>query len=158
MNPQHPSASASGSIDDRRTQGGNIMQPIRGKESAAAMLIVLFTLFLTAFSSAADYAIVWSTIDGGGGTSSGGDFTLSGTIGQPDAGTMAGGDFALMGGFWPGEYDCVVNMESFGMFAAEWLSGSGSPADLNEDGDVDIVDLATLASLWLSYCPGDWPL
>jgi hypothetical protein len=45
-------------------------------------------------------AIDWSTIDGGGGTSTGGVFTVSGTIGQPDAGTMSGGGFTLSGGFW----------------------------------------------------------
>ncbi len=48
------------------------------------------------------YSIDWSTIDGGGGTSTGGVYTVSGTIGQPDAGTMGGGQFTLAGGFWPG--------------------------------------------------------
>ena len=47
------------------------------------------------------YNLTWSTVDGGG-TSTGGDYTLSGTAGQPDAGTMTGGDFALGGGFWTG--------------------------------------------------------
>ena len=31
------------------------------------------------------FEINWHTFDGGGGTSSGGDFVLSGTAGQPDA-------------------------------------------------------------------------
>ena len=35
------------------------------------------------------YDLTWSTADGGGYTfSSGGNYTLGGTIGQPDAGTM----------------------------------------------------------------------
>ena len=46
------------------------------------------------------YSIDWSTIDGGGGTSTGGVYTVSGTIGQPDAGTMSGGTYTLSGGFW----------------------------------------------------------
>ena len=46
------------------------------------------------------YTIDWSTVDGGGGTSTGGVFTVSGTIGQPDAGAMSGGDYSLTGGFW----------------------------------------------------------
>jgi hypothetical protein len=46
------------------------------------------------------YTIDWSTIDGGGGTSTGGVYTVSGTIGQPDAGTMSGGTYTLSGGFW----------------------------------------------------------
>jgi hypothetical protein len=48
----------------------------------------------------AQYAINWSTVDGGGGTSTGGVYTVSGTIGQPDAGVMSGGNFTLTGGFW----------------------------------------------------------
>jgi len=47
-----------------------------------------------------NYALDWFTIDGGGGTSSGGPYALAGTIGQPDAGTMSGGAFRLVGGFW----------------------------------------------------------
>lgn len=50
---------------------------------------------------AQNYSVDWFTIDGGGGTSSGGVYSLSGTIGQPDAGaTMTGGQYTLVGGFW----------------------------------------------------------
>jgi hypothetical protein len=63
----------------------------------AGVLCLLSTLL-----HAQNYSIDWFTIDGGGGTSSGGNFSLSGTIGQPDAGTqpMTGGGFSLTGGFW----------------------------------------------------------
>jgi hypothetical protein len=50
--------------------------------------------------NAQSYSIDWSTIDGGGGTSTGGVYAVSGTIGQPDAGTMSGGNYTLQGGFW----------------------------------------------------------
>jgi hypothetical protein len=46
------------------------------------------------------YSIPWYTIDGGGGTSTGGLFALQGTAGQPEAGTMTGGPYTLTGGFW----------------------------------------------------------
>jgi hypothetical protein len=49
---------------------------------------------------AQQYSVDWFTIDGGGGTSTGGVFTVSGTIGQPDAGQMSGGTYTLSGGFW----------------------------------------------------------
>lgn len=63
------------------------------------------TLFAIALAPASllaqSYAIDWSTIDGGGGTSTGGVYSVSGTIGQPDAGqTMTGGNYSLTGGFW----------------------------------------------------------
>ena len=46
------------------------------------------------------YSIDWQTIDGGGGTSTGGVYSVTGTIGQPDAGAMSGGNYTLQGGFW----------------------------------------------------------
>jgi hypothetical protein len=50
--------------------------------------------------SAADYSITSFTIDGGGGASTGGQFSLTGTIGQPEAGVLSGGQFTLQSGFW----------------------------------------------------------
>jgi hypothetical protein len=47
------------------------------------------------------YGLPWSTVDGGG-TSTGGVYTLSGTAGQPDAGVLSGGEYTLGGGFWRG--------------------------------------------------------
>ena len=61
----------------------------------AAALIVCATVSLHA-----QLVIGWSTIDGGGGTSTNGQYSVSGTIGQPDAGSMSGGPFSLVGGFW----------------------------------------------------------
>ena len=61
----------------------------------------------------AQYSINWSTIDGGGGTMSGGDYAVRGTIGQPDAANMDGGDFLVHGGFW---VPAAVQMEG-----APWL-------------------------------------
>jgi len=73
------------------------------KRSACGMFLVI-ALSLCAFGvlrvSAQTYTIDWFTIDGGGGTSTGGTYTVSGTIGQPDAGHMTGGNFTLDGGFW----------------------------------------------------------
>jgi hypothetical protein len=49
------------------------------------------------------YDLSWSTVDGGGHTfSTGGDYSLGGTIGQPDPGLLTGGDYTLGGGFWGG--------------------------------------------------------
>lgn len=54
----------------------------------------------TLAATAQTYSIDWFTIDGGGGTSTGGVYSVSGTIGQPDAGQMSGGNYTLTGGFW----------------------------------------------------------
>ena len=50
---------------------------------------------------AQSYSIDWYKIAGGGGTSTGGVYSVSGTIGQHDAGgPMTGGNYSLTGGFW----------------------------------------------------------
>src|ERR1039458_1945409 len=52
-------------------------------------------------ATAQSYSIDWYKIAGGGGTSTGGTYQVSGTIGQPDAGgAMTGGSYSLTGGFW----------------------------------------------------------
>jgi hypothetical protein len=51
--------------------------------------------------TAQSFSIDWQSIDTGGGTSTGAMFSVSGSIGQPDAGApMTGGTFSLHGGFW----------------------------------------------------------
>ena len=58
-------------------------------------------IIFAALSAGAQTNITWQTTDGGGGTSTGGIFTLQGTVGQPDGGeAMQGGNFELQGGFW----------------------------------------------------------
>ncbi len=52
----------------------------------------------------ADRMSAWS-VDSGGGESSGGDFSLTAAIGQPDAGVLVGGDTVLAGGLWAGAVD-----------------------------------------------------
>jgi hypothetical protein len=91
---------------------------------------------LTATTVAADeFELDWWTIDGGGEMwTTGGDFELSGTIGQPDAGpAMTGGDFELTGGFW---VEAVVLQPCV--------------ADVDGDGDTDHSDLGALLSAWCS--------
>jgi hypothetical protein len=70
-----------------------------------AALAAITALWLMALATsqlqAQSYSIDWYTIDGGGGTSTGGVYSISGTIGQPDAGgPMIGGNYSLTGGFW----------------------------------------------------------
>ena len=58
---------------------------------------------VSASALAAGYTLDWWTVDGGGATSStGGSYSLGGTIGQPDAGTSTGGTYAWSGGFGGG--------------------------------------------------------
>jgi hypothetical protein len=121
-------------------------------------------MFLSSTASA-EYEVRWYTIDGGGGRSSGGDFTLTGTIGQPDAAWSKGGNYELLGGFWPGGPLCFVDFEHYARFAQHWLDkpcNEGNNwcggADLNQLEGVNRVDLKLFVEEWLCYCPTGWPL
>jgi hypothetical protein len=64
----------------------------------------------------APYAVARWTIGGGGGRSSGGSYTLSGTIAQPDADPLqpsTGGSYAITGGFWPGMVQGAAGTDLF---------------------------------------------
>lgn len=104
------------------------------------------------------FEIPWHSIDGGGGTSDGGPFTVTGTIGQHDTGTMTGGGFEISGGFWaassllllPGdcEHDGDVDLDDYVCFfdcaigPGQGLLPDCEPFDLDDDGDVDMADYA----------------
>jgi hypothetical protein len=70
-----------------------------------ALLFLLLSLPMLArpsvVSGAVTYQLRWWSIDGGGTmNASAGEYSLSGTIGQPDAGVFSGGGYTLTGGFW----------------------------------------------------------
>jgi hypothetical protein len=65
------------------------------------LALLAFSLVVPATVTAQSYSIDWYKIAGGGGTSTGGVYQVSGTIGQPDAsGPMTGANYSLTGGFW----------------------------------------------------------
>ena len=104
-----------------------------------SMLAVSLSLTLPIASAGSLYSIDWHTIDGGGGTSAGGTYELSGTIGQHDAGpaaAMSGGTFELVGGFWPATLICHC------------------PGDMNGDGLLDGRDVQKFIEC-LTASPGN---
>ena len=66
----------------------------------ATVLVDSFTVEDTPVP-ASNYTLDWWTLDGGGGTLANDQFTLAGTVGQPDAsGSMTAGQYSLSGGYW----------------------------------------------------------
>lgn len=78
------------------------MENIRSRTASVMICALLAFSVAQAGPSGGDFEIVNSTMDSGGGISSGGDFVLVGTIGQPDATLVdsTGGAFKMAGGFW----------------------------------------------------------
>jgi hypothetical protein len=85
----------------RRAHSRRLMSR-RGTRSGTLWLwcfIILHSSFCV--RALGQYTIDWFKISGGGGTSTNGNYSVSGTIGQPDAGAaMSGGQYSLTGGFW----------------------------------------------------------
>lgn len=125
------------------------------------MAFLPVVLGVSAVWAANQYAISWSTIDGGGRiNSAGGIYSLSGTIGQPDAGVgpLSGGSYSLTGGFWAMppclpvqadfDGDCDVDSADLDVFTtcssgpAVPLGSGCSGEDLDRDDDVDQADFA----------------
>ncbi len=70
---------------------------------ALALVAVASGVALVSAQTGGGYNLTWSTMDGGGYMfSTGGGYSLGGTMGQPDAGIMSGGGYTLAGGFWGG--------------------------------------------------------
>ena len=126
------------------------------------VLLALPVLIGTVATTAQEYDMHRVTIDGGGEMfSTGGVFTLSGTVGQPDAGTLSGVDFTVTGGFWfpqvPADcnVDGGVNLFDYATFEAcmtgpsrGLLDPSCVCFDLDGDGDVDLQDVGTFQRLF----------
>ena len=133
---------------------------MRKNHRVAALLIG--SAILAVLPSLAQLDLSWYTVDGGGDMwTTGGDFELSGTIGQSDANVtlMTGGDFQLTGGFWvmycPGDIDADGDTDhsDLGALLAAWCSHDGDPnwnpdADLDGDGHVGHGDLGILLADW----------
>lgn len=79
------------------------------------VLIGAFALVICGYalaqSSGGGFEISSYTVDNGGGQSSGGNFILTGTIGQHDAARIAssGNSYLLAGGFWAKAIDRIFS-------------------------------------------------
>jgi len=98
--------------------------------------------------------IVNFTINGGGGTSTGGDYQLFGSIGQTLTGTLTGGSYSLEGGFLHSSScnaDGVFNLADYISLEACMAGPSGGLIssgcncyDFDNDQSVDLRDVAEL--------------
>jgi hypothetical protein len=75
--------------------------PTRSTTCRLGVALGLLVLHLSfCLPTLAQYSIGWYRVSGGGGVSTGGRYSIGGTVGQHDAGGMSGGGYSLTGGFW----------------------------------------------------------
>lgn len=130
---------------------------------AAAVAALFALLALTSTAHAQTYDLTWNTVDGGGASSTGGVFELSGTIGQPDAGVLAGGTYTLTGGFWGGipgpcfgdlNDDRQIDLSDLAILLADYgCNTANCSGDMTGDGNTDLGDLAALLAVYGVVCP-----
>jgi hypothetical protein len=83
--------------------------------------ILCFSLLIPSLGFAQQYSIDWYKVSGGGGTSTGGVYSVSGTIGQPDAGgPMTGDNYSLTGGFW--SLISIVQTPGSPLLTIQWIN------------------------------------
>jgi hypothetical protein len=73
----------------------------------------------------APYDMSWWSVDGGGGSSSGGVFAVTGAIGQPDAGLAGGCGVVLEGGIWSGPAPCETPLFCDGFETGDFGAWTG---------------------------------
>jgi hypothetical protein len=98
------------------------------------LVIAVALLGIVGVSALAGYTLDWWTVDGGGTISStGGSYSLGGTISQPDAGTSTGGSYILDGGFWGGNADIIPPTVTLSVSKSGTGSGmvTSNPAGIN---------------------------
>lgn len=93
----------------RFAEARNRFGVVRFRRSARVGTLVFVAVILLAIGGVAasgqtgsGFDLTWHRISCGGDSLQGAGYTLSTTIGQPEAGVLAGGGYTLVGGFWGG--------------------------------------------------------
>src|SRR5262249_55939913 len=97
-------------LDTASNRGQSIRyQPTQNQQSMKRPIFlcsllagIVLSLVSAGSSVAAEgiFKIDWFTVDGGGGTCTGGGYRGGGSIGQFDSGAMTSANYSLVGGFW----------------------------------------------------------
>ena len=124
-----------------------------------ALICLIFIIMFSAGVYGADFELVSGSIGHEPFVSSGGAFSLTGTI-EPSMGSVSSGEgFVVNSGTLPGNIGCEVNLVDLLIIAEAWLGTSDSVAgDVDNNGRVDIADFSHVAYWWYSTCPAQWQL
>lgn len=111
------------------------------RSKVCSLLITLVSsVLMSQHCFGSDYQITSHSVACGGGTIAGPSFEMAATIGQIDAGTdLSGGSYMIAGGFWP-----VASHPD------------NCPADISNDGNVNVSDLLAVIGAW-GACPTPCP-
>ncbi len=130
-------------------------QKAEARRAEVGLAVLVLLLGVSAGQAQTNLTLDWYSVDGGGGTSTGGVYTVSGTIGQPDAGgTMRGCNATVDGGFWgviaavqtPGAPLLSVTLTATNSVIVSWPAPS-SCWQLQENGDLTATNWVGVATV-----------
>ena len=106
------------SKNSKSRQNVRVQSPVR---TLRGWLVTVTLLALASVVLAQSYSVDWWKVAGGGGTSTGGVYSATVTIGQPDASApMTNGQYSAVGGFWA--LPVVVPTEGAPKLSIAWAS------------------------------------
>ena len=83
----------------RRSQVGRLRGAMGHRQARVVLALAALLLLASVVLAQGGFELSWWSVDGGGATaSSGGDYSLAGSIAQPEAGALTGGGYSLEGG------------------------------------------------------------
>ena len=126
------------------------------KQTMKTILAFLGTAALFASSAIAQqYSVDWYKVAGGGGTSTNGQYSVTGTIGQPDASSaMSGGNYSVTGGFW-----ALINVVQTAGAPTLYVSHSGNIVTVywQDVAGWNLIQSGNLATPIASWLPSSSP-
>ncbi len=139
--------------------------PLAPNPRLIATLLALITSLACTPHASAQLALDQYTIAGGGGVSSGGEYAVAGSVGDPSTGDLSGGDFTVSGGLLdppPPDETCIADLAppagvlDFSDIIA-FLSAFGAmdpAADLADPpGQFDFSDVVVFLTAFGAGCP-----
>lgn len=109
----------------------------------------------------------WHVLSGAGAPASSANFAVNGSLSQLAIGIAEGSNYRVESGYWYGPVtcvlsrdlncDCQVNIADVMLVANLWRCRSGDECynaycDIDEDGDIDIVDIMLVVVHWGETC------
>jgi hypothetical protein len=130
-------------------------------------LALLLTVSVALAQTSTNFDQSWHVLSGAGAPASSASFAAGGSLSQLAIGAAESSSYRVESGYWYGPVtcilsrdlncDCQVNIDDVMQVANLWRCRSGDACyndycDIDEDGDIDIVDIMLVVKHWGESC------
>jgi len=149
---------------------GQCLRRVEKALFALATLLLLACLPLAGLvlaQTSTNYDQSWRVLSGAGAPANSANFAVDGSLSQLAIGIAEGSNYSVESGYWYGPVTCIiagdlncnceVNVADIMLVANLWRCRSGDECyndycDIDEDGDIDIVDIMLVVKHWGETC------